>query len=213
MVATAAMLLISNRTTSMNTKSTFFSRFAILAVTAGTLCAAAVVWAQTQEFEDVTGNPYLRKPAPKPKTTATVKPRKPMAAQDQKFLVGALGAGVWEVENGKAAQSRAQNASTRRVAEHLVAANSRLNQEIVALAEKKGLGLSPQGSGPQKISGAHYDKDYLTLAKQDHHQNIRLFEKEARSGSDPDLKRMAAGALPGLRQQLGAVEEALGKTK
>jgi putative membrane protein len=213
-----AMIVFSNRTTSMNSTPKLISRFTIIVILAGSFCAAAAVWAQSganpQDFQSVSENPFLRHATSKPKTSATAVPKKlNLSAGDQKFLTSALGAGVWEVDNGRAAESRAQHADTKRVAANLVAENSRINQEIVDLAKKKGLGLSPRGSGAQKLPAAHYDKDYLTLAKQDHQENIRVFEKQAKSGHDPELRQFAARTLPGLKHQLGSVEEALGKVK
>ncbi len=197
----------------MNAKFKFISRFSILAIMAGTFCAAATVWAIGEDYQDVTANPYLHHSAPKPKSTVVPKPAKQMTAKDQKFLTGALGAGIWEVENGRSAESRAQSEATKRVASRMVAENSQTNQEIIELAKKKGLALSPAGSGAQKIPATHYDKNYLTLAKQDHQQNIRLFEKQAQSGDDADLKKLAARTVPALKRQLGEVENALGKVK
>jgi putative membrane protein len=200
---------MSNKTISMNSKSKFVVRLSIVAIVVGTLCAAAT----GQDF-DVTGNPYLRHATPKPKATATVaaKPIK-LSATDQKFLTEAVAAGIWEVENGRSAESKAENQSTKSVAARLVAENSKITQEVIALAKKKGLALSPAGARAQKIPGAHYDKNYLTLAKQDHQQNIRAFEKAAKSGNDPDIRNYAARTLPTLRHQLGQVESALGKVK
>jgi putative membrane protein len=197
----------------MNAKFKFISKFAILALMAGALCAAATVWAIGEDYQDVSANPYLRRATPKPKSTVVPKPVKSLSAKDQKFLTSALAAGIWEVENGRAAESKAQNAATKRVAARLVEENSRLNQEIIDLGKKKGLGLSPEGARAQKFPGGHFDKDYLTLAKRDHQENVRVFEKEATSGDDPDLKKLAARALPNLRHQLGSVEEALGQAK
>jgi putative membrane protein len=197
----------------MNSKFKFISRFAIVVITAGGLCAAATVWAAGEEFQDVTANPYLQHATPKPKSSATAAPTKRMSAKDQKFLTGAVSAGVWEVENGRAAESKAQSEAAKSIAARLVAENSKTNQEIIDLAKKKGLALSPAGSGAQRIPAAHFDKNYLTLAKQDHQENIRLFEKQATSGDDPDLRNLAARTLPMLKHQLGEVENALGKVK
>jgi putative membrane protein len=206
------MIVISNNTTSMNSKSIFILRLAIVAIVTATLCVATTVWAVGEDF-DVTGNPYLRHSTPKPKATATVAKAIKLSATDQKFLTEAVAAGIWEVENGRAAESKAESQATKSVASRLVAENSRINQEIINLAKKKGLALSATGARAQKIPAAHYDKNYLTLAKQDHQQNIRAFEKEAKSGNDPDIKNYAARTLPALRHQLNEVESALGKVK
>ena len=51
-------------------------------------------------------------------------------------------------------------------------------------------------------SGTDFDQEFVKMIIQDHQNDIAAFEKEASSGSDPDLKNWASKALPTLRAHL-----------
>ena len=51
-----------------------------------------------------------------------------------------------------------------------------------------------------KLSGAEFDREYLKMDLNDHKKTIDLFEKQARSGRDAELKAFAEKTLPTLRE-------------
>jgi putative membrane protein len=53
-----------------------------------------------------------------------------------------------------------------------------------------------------KLSGTDFDREYMKAQIQNHEKAVFLFETEANSGSDPDLKTFAEKALPALRDHL-----------
>ena len=95
----------------------------------------------------------------------------------------------------------------------MVADHSKATNEVVDLAKKKGVGISTDGIKAQQIGAANFDKQYLDLLEQDHQQEVNLFEKEAKSGDDADIKNWAAKTLPMLRQHLAMSKDASSKVK
>ena len=57
-----------------------------------------------------------------------------------------------------------------------------------------------------KKTGADFDKAYLSALIDDHKKDVKLFEKEAKSGNDSELKTWAANTLPTLRHHLEMVQ-------
>ncbi len=57
-----------------------------------------------------------------------------------------------------------------------------------------------------KKTGAEFDKAYLTQLIDDHKKDVRLYEKESKSGTDSELKTWATNTLPTLRHHLEMVQ-------
>jgi putative membrane protein len=55
-------------------------------------------------------------------------------------------------------------------------------------------------------SGAEFDREFAKLMISDHQKDIAEFEKETRSGSDPDVKAWANRTLGTLRAHLQAAK-------
>jgi putative membrane protein len=51
-----------------------------------------------------------------------------------------------------------------------------------------------------KLSGADFDREYMRNQVKDHEKAVALFERQANSGSDADLKAFATKTLPTLRE-------------
>jgi putative membrane protein len=94
----------------------------------------------------------------------------------------------------------------------LIDDHSKGNRELEALAKRKGVSLPPDDakmvySMPlASKSGAEFDREFAQTAVEDHEKDIAEFEKEARSGSDPDVKNWAQQTLPTLRAHLAAAQ-------
>ncbi len=63
----------------------------------------------------------------------------------------------------------------------------------------------------RKLEGAAFDQAYIADQIKDHEKAIALFEKEARSGKDAELKAFAEKTLPTLKDHLTAVRSLTGK--
>lgn len=62
-----------------------------------------------------------------------------------------------------------------------------------------------------KMSGANFDREYIKGMLKDHKKDIDLFEKQARSGRDTELKAFAEKTLPTLREHYQMARDLAGK--
>lgn len=54
----------------------------------------------------------------------------------------------------------------------------------------------------ENLNGAAFDKAYMDDQVKDHEKTVNLFEREANSGKDPELKAFASKILPMLREHV-----------
>ncbi len=132
---------------------------------------------------------------------------------DSEFAVKAASGGMTEVELGRMAQQKAQNAEVKKFAAQMVEDHSKANEELKALAASKNITL-PTAPGEDhrkdideiaKLSGADFDKKYISFMKEDHEEDVKEFRKAADDAKDPDLKAFASKTLPTLQMHLDMV--------
>jgi putative membrane protein len=129
--------------------------------------------------------------------------------------------GMAEVELGKLASSKAQNAEVKSFAQKMVTDHTKANDELKALATEKNVTLpTTLDSAHQStidemknLSGAEFDKEYVNAMVKDHEADVQLFEKQADDNSDPDAKAFAAKTLPTLRMHLDMIKKIQAKMK
>ena len=187
----------------MKRKPISILRFATIAIATGTLCFLANARAQ-MENTSVSDNPHLRaKDAPK--KAAPVK----VSDKDRKFIQAAANGGVAEVADGNSAEVHAQSAEVKKIAAHMVADHTRSNKELAELGKKKGLNMDLSPGKPRSFRKENFDGDYLATMESDHKADIKVFEAEAKSGDDAEIKGWAASTLPTLKAHLAMVKDAL----
>jgi len=140
---------------------------------------------------------------------------------DHSFLTKAAEGGIAEVEQGTLAQERGHNQAVKDFGAMMVKDHSAANERLKSLASTKGLELPKKPDASQTatkekleaLTGDTFDKSYIKGMVEDHKEDIKEFESEARNGQDPDAKAFAAKTLPTLRAHLEhaqKVAEALG---
>jgi len=190
----------------MKRKFTSISRLAMIAVATSTLCFIANVGAQ--ENTSTSDNPHLRARAVPPKADASATK---LSDKDRKFIQDAANGGVAEVADGKLAEEDGQSAEVKKIGARMVADHSKANNELVELAKKKGLSIDTSKGKSRNFNKANFDRQYLASMERDHETDIKVFEKEASSGDDADIKKWAAKTLPTLKEHLAMVNNALKK--
>lgn len=110
-----------------------------------------------------------------------------VSSADKKFVENAAKGGMMEVAWGRAATSRANNNDVKQFGARMVNDHSKANNELKAIASRKGISI------PKDDSSVNYktDADYMSMMVKDHEKDLSEFQQEARSGSDPDLKKFA----------------------
>jgi putative membrane protein len=174
-------------------------------VIAASICVIGTVRAQIDS--GIGSNPHLRSTSQgvtgSPGTTVVK-----MSQKDVNFIQKAAGGGAQEVANGKMAESQAKSAEVKNIAARMVADHTRLNKELTALANKKGVNFNTGGVKAQNLGSGNFDALYLKLLEEVHRGDIADFERAAKSSDDSELKAWASRSLPTLKQHLAMVQSA-----
>lgn len=149
--------------------------------------------------------------APAATTTADT-----LARGDRNFIEEAAKGGLAEVELGNLAQQKAQNQQVKDFGARMVQDHSKANDELKKVAAAKGVqvpaGLDKSAQKEkdklEKLSGAKFDREYMSHMVKDHKKDVKEFDKQARSSKDADVKQFAAATLPTLQEHLKLAQAA-----
>ena len=141
------------------------------------------------------------------------------AKDSNKFATNAAQGGMAEVELGRLATQRAGDVSVREFGARMVADHSRANSELKSIAGQKGIQLPTELNSEQKsemdklskMSGAEFDKEYMSAMLKDHETDVKDFDTQAKEGNDPEIKAFAGKTLPTLQQHLQMARQAAQK--
>ncbi len=166
-------------------------------------------------------NSYPNNKAPNANNTNNAAAAKTPSTTDADFYTKAGQAGLAEVELGKLAVQKAQNAEVKKFAQKMVDDHTKAANELKELAAKKGKELPADMDSSHKstleklkgLSGADFDKAYVDAMVDDHEDAVDLFENESEDGTDADTKAFAAKTLPTLKAHLEAINGIKAKMK
>ncbi|SRR6266571_109419 len=194
----------------MKPKRILLLAIAALAIAASSICVVGTVRAQIDT--GIGTNPHLRSKssgaAASPGTT-TVK----MSQKDVNFIQKAAGGGAQEIENGKMAEKQGKSAEVKSIAARMVSDHTRMNKELTALANRKGVTFNTGGVRAQNLGTGNFDPLYLKWLEEVHRADIADFERQAKSGDDSELKSWVSKNLPTLKQHLAMVQAAEKKVR
>ena len=138
-----------------------------------------------------------------------------VAGADRTFIEKAAIGGMTEVEAGKLAQQKGNSPAVKDYGAKMVTDHTKANEELTKIASAKG--VTPPGTLDSahksdidklsKQSGADFDKAFMKQMVADHKTTVSLFEKEAKSGKDGDLKQFASTTLPTLHEHLQMAQD------
>ena len=189
---------------------TLISRIAVVAVIGAGLCLAVPVRAA----EEKPKTDAAKTDAAKSDKAKSEKPTPaPLSDKDKSFIQDAAKDGMMEVEMGKMGQKQAKNAEVKKFASRMVTDHSKANNQLKALAKKKGVTLDAASPEKHKIDDANFDKEYMDQMVKDHEKDVKEFEEIAKDGSDADVKAWANKTLPTLKKHLEMAKEIQGKLK
>lgn len=138
----------------------------------------------------------------------------PDANPDAIFFTKATQAGMAEVNAGNLAATHGKSPAVRSAGVMLVQDHTRTNDALRALADIKHVTLPPPDSatpGPrmtmvQSLTGDAFDRAFVGWQIVAHKEAIVLFNEEAASGEDPDVRRLAMMTVPTLQAHLKMLE-------
>lgn len=185
--------------------------FALAALIASGLCLAAIVQAAEEKPKADAAKTDVAKKTDTAKTEKS--PAAALSDKDKDFIKAAAKGGMMEVEMGKMAQKQSKNADVKKFGTLMVTDHTKANNQLKALAKKKGVTLDAEAPKMDKMDDATFDKDYMASMVKDHEKDVAEFEAEAKDGSDADVKAWATKTLPTLKKHLEKAKEVQGKLK
>jgi len=180
-------------------------------IAAAGLCLGAVAQAAEEPAEGDTSPSAIK--SKKEMTSEKTETKGSLSTIDTKFVKKTAKGGMREIKMAEMAKEQAKSADVKKVAEKIESDHKDANQELMALAEKKGVALSKNEPKIEKMTGTDFDKEYLAMMVNDHEKNIAAFEKEAKDGEDADVKAWAEKTLPTLKEHLKMVQDVQSKMK
>lgn len=135
---------------------------------------------------------------------------------DRKFIQNAAESGMFEVQIAQLAATKATDPQVKSFASMLVDHHTAANNELVKIANAKGVELpaAPPRSMRRDVeklgkkNGAEFDRDFVReVGIKAHEKDIKLFEKASKDVKDAELKAFVDKTLPTLRDHLAKAQQ------
>ncbi len=127
---------------------------------------------------------------------------------DRTFIEKAAKSGMKEVTVSQATLNQLSNPELRDFAQTMISDHTNANQELMSIAQQKGVMLPQKDMDKQQKMTEKWskktedlDKDYISEMVDDHEEAVELFEKATRS-TDSDISTFAQKTLPKLQHHL-----------
>lgn len=133
---------------------------------------------------------------------------------DQLFAAAAAIGGVSEVAISQLGEQKATDPELKKFSQQMVQEHTQMNSELTQLASKRQMAL-PTTVDPKSqfcaqslagLSGEKFDRCYAKAQLAAHMQQVAEFEAEAERGQDPEVKALAAKALPHIKHHLAMIK-------
>jgi putative membrane protein len=135
--------------------------------------------------------------------------------QDKTFAGEAAQGGKAEIDLGRYMEEHGHNVKVREFGHRMVTDHTAADTKLRAAATQSTVQL-PAAPAPDekktlselhKLKGAALDRAYVDDMVKDHQKDVQLFQQEAESGTNPQLKSFAQETLPTLQQHLSQAQE------
>jgi putative membrane protein len=131
-------------------------------------------------------------------------------AADSGLIGQAILANQQEMRLGTLAQQKAASPAVKQFGQRMVTDHTTMGKQWSALAAQNGLPLKPspdptqteQTTQLQSLSGAEFDRVYMTAMIQMHQRMASDLQNEASSARSAEVRQLAANALPIVQQHL-----------
>ena len=135
----------------------------------------------------------------------------PLSEKDKTFMKKAAKGGMMEVAMGDLAAQSGQSDDVKSFGKRMVTDHSKANDELKSIAEQKGVKLPTK---EKEHSGKwSSDKAYIDAMVKDHEKDLAEFQEEAKTGSDPDVKKFAEDTAKIVQEHLDLAKETQSKLK
>jgi len=136
------------------------------------------------------------------------------AVNDSLFAAAAATGGMAELQLSELGLQRATTQELKQFSQRMIDEHTRMNQELVTLAAQKGIPLPTTldvraqfcGQSLAGLSGEEFDRCYAKAQLLSHMDAVATFEAESERGLDPQVKALAAKALPHIKDHLKMIK-------
>jgi putative membrane protein len=191
----------------------------LVAVTLVALAIASCTPSETTNTNNSNNANNVAAASPSPTLTPArgVAPRR----DDKTWAMEVAQDGTAEVELGRLAAQKGQSPDVKRFGQRMVTDHSKAGAELKQIAAKKSITLPTEVKAEQKeahdrlakLSGAEFDREYMSLMAQDHDKAVSAFQEESTGGADAELKAFATKTLPTLQEHQRLAHEIKDKLK
>jgi putative membrane protein len=148
-------------------------------------------------------------PSPEQDITSNKAKGGTLSSADKAFIKDAAKGGMMEVAMGRVAEENATDSEVKKFGARMVKDHSKANEDLKAIAKKENVEWPAEKEAGKWKS----DKDYMAAMVKDHEKDLTAFEKEAKTGSDPDVKNFASKTAKTVREHLEMAKEINAKLK
>jgi putative membrane protein len=132
-----------------------------------------------------------------------------LSVKDKTFMKKAAKGGIMEVAMGTLAEQNGKSEDVKSFGKRMVTDHSKANNELKSIASQKGVKL-PSKEPTLKWSS---DKTYIDMMVKDHEKDLAEFQEEAKTGSDPEVKKFAEDTAKVVQEHLDLAKETQSKLK
>ena len=139
-----------------------------------------------------------------------------MSKADTKGITDMAMVNMAEIEMGKLAQSKSQNAEVKTYAQQMIDDHTKGLAEVTAVAQAKGVTLPTELDAKHKamsarlakLSGEKFDREYMKVGGVASHKEAHaMLKKNEKSAKDADVKGLATKMMPTVEQHLKAAQQ------
>lgn len=146
---------------------------------------------------------------------ATTTAQQQLPETDLQFAQQAAIDNIAEIDLGEMAVDKAANQAVKDFGQRMVDDHTRAQDQLERIAEDKGFELATETPADKQqmhdqldaLSEAEFDRAYMDHMVTDHEKAVELFQNQADSGQDSELKQFAEQTLPILQQHLEQAQQ------
>jgi len=129
---------------------------------------------------------------------------------DMAFVREAASSNLMEIRLGQMAQNKGSNEAVKQFGKRMAADHTNLENQLTAVASAGGQSFTPamdarherQVSRLEGLSGAEFDRAYMSLMIRGHQRDVSNFQTQGQSAQSSQVRTLATNALPVLQQHL-----------
>ena len=138
---------------------------------------------------------------------------------DMGFVREAASGNLMEIQLGQLAQNKASNPAVKQFAQRMVADHNNLENQLTSVASSGGQSFTPtmdsrhqnQINKLQVLSGAEFDRNYMSLMIRAHQRDVNNFQTQSQSANSAQVRTLATNSLPVLQQHLSLAQQVGGQ--